>query len=65
MASAPNPCPDAALDATAMLVKGNASGAMDEWGRPRDTLRIAYRFDHAGPGGGGQNVALDWSASWK
>jgi len=65
VASAPNPCPDAALDTTETLVKGNAAGVMDEWGRPRDTLRIAYRLDHAGPGGGGQNVALDWSASWK
>jgi hypothetical protein len=64
-ASTPNPCPDAGLDTTVTLVKGNATGAMDEWSRPRDTLRIAYRFDHAGPGAGNQNVALDWSATWK
>jgi hypothetical protein len=65
VASTPNPCPDAALDTTTTLVKGNARGAMDEWHRPRDTLRVEYRFDHAGPGGGGRHVALDWSASWK
>jgi hypothetical protein len=64
-ATTPNPCPDAGLDTTVTLVKGNATGAMDEWARPRDTLRIAYQLDHAGPGAGGQNVALDWSATWK
>ena len=30
--------------------QGNPAGVIDEWGRPRDPLRIAYRLDHAGPG---------------
>lgn len=63
--SAPNPCPDATLTTAATRLAGNPGGELDEWGRERDRMRIEYRFDHAGPGAGGQNVALDWSASWK
>jgi len=58
-------CPDATFATTVSHVAGNAQGETDEWGRPRNTTRIAFQLDHVGPGGGNQNVALDWSASWR
>jgi hypothetical protein len=64
-ASAPNPCPDATLVTAVTRVPGNPGGEIDEWSRRRDRMRVEYRFEHTGPGPGGQNVALDWSASWK
>ena len=63
--STPNPCPDATLATAVTRVAGNLGGEIDEWDRPRDRMRIEYRFDHVGPGGGAQNAALDWSAAWK
>ncbi len=64
-AGTPNPCPDASLATSVTPIHGNPQGTTDEWGRPRDTLRIAFELRHLGPGPGNQSVALDWSASWK
>jgi hypothetical protein len=61
----PNPCPDATLATAVTRLTGNPAGEIDEWGRLSDRMRIEYRFDHAGPGSGAQNVALDWSTTWK
>ncbi len=63
--STPNPCPDATLATAVTRVVGNPGGEIDEWNRPRDRMRIEYRFEHVGPGAGAQNAALDWSAAWK
>lgn len=63
--NAPNPCPDATLATTVTRLAGNPGGEIDEWGRPRDRMRVEYRFEHAGPGPGAQNAALDWSTTWK
>jgi hypothetical protein len=64
--STPSPCPDATLVTSVTHLTGNPGGEIDEWSRPRDRMRIEYRFDHAGPGAGAQVAApLDWSASWK
>jgi hypothetical protein len=64
-ASTPNPCPDASLATTVSRVAGNTQGETDDWGRPRDTMRIAFQLQQVGPGAGNQSVPLDWSASWK
>jgi hypothetical protein len=61
----PDPCPDASLGTSVSRIAGNSQGETDDWGRPRDTMRIAFQLQQAGPGAGGQTVPLDWSASWK
>lgn len=64
-ATTPNPCPDASLSTTVSHVAGNTQGETDAWGRPDDTMRIAFQLQQVGPGVGGQSVPLDWSAGWK
>ena len=51
--STPNPCSDATLATAVTRVAGNLGGEIDEWNRPRDRMRIEYRFDHIRSGGRG------------